>query len=167
MVVASRFLLALAYHLKPSLSSWILAVTLSGSLAPLTALSPPPPQESNLNFISKQTSSSKLPGCKNPKCFWIHHTNIRCDQDCSPVRTNTNSCLQQACPPYIIFWRHCTIRNSPPPQSNQTTQLPCRVLRFLFPAASPRDLVVDYHLWQSQLGLHKFSYCLLALSKIR
>jgi len=74
MVVATRFLLALAYHLKPSLSSWILAVALSGSLAPLTtfartALSPPPPQESNLNFIPKQSSSSKLPGCKNPKCF--------------------------------------------------------------------------------------------------
>ncbi|KAL3597726.1 hypothetical protein D5086_009363 [Populus alba] len=98
MVVASRFLLALAYHLKPSLSSWILAVTLSGSLSPLTAcartaLSPPPPQEFDLNFISKQSSSSKLPGCKNPKCFWIHHTNIRYDQDYSPVRTNTNSCL--------------------------------------------------------------------------
>lgn len=53
MVVATRFLLALAYHLKPSLSSWLLAVTLSGSLAPFTtfartALSPPLPQESNL-----------------------------------------------------------------------------------------------------------------------
>uniref|UniRef100_A0A3N7G6U6 Uncharacterized protein n=1 Tax=Populus trichocarpa TaxID=3694 RepID=A0A3N7G6U6_POPTR len=28
-------------------------------------------------FIPKQSSSSKLPGCKNPKCSWIHHTNIR------------------------------------------------------------------------------------------
>jgi hypothetical protein len=149
MVVATRFLLALAYHLKPSLSSWLLAVTLSGSLAPFTtfartALSPPLPQESNLLSLNNPHLPSFL-GAKTLNALGsTTQIYARCDQDCS-VRTNTNSCLYQTCPPYIIFWRHCTIRNSPSPQSNQT-QLPCRVLRFLFPAASPRDLDVDYHL---------------------
>uniref|UniRef100_A0A6N2MF59 Peptidase A1 domain-containing protein n=1 Tax=Salix viminalis TaxID=40686 RepID=A0A6N2MF59_SALVM len=36
-------------------------------------------------FIPKESSSSKIIGCKNPKCSWIHQSNINCDQDCSKL----------------------------------------------------------------------------------
>ncbi|KAJ6383218.1 hypothetical protein OIU76_000004 [Salix suchowensis] len=32
-------------------------------------------------FIPKESSSSKIIGCKNPKCSWIHQSNINRDQD--------------------------------------------------------------------------------------
>ncbi|KAJ6688020.1 ASPARTYL PROTEASES [Salix koriyanagi] len=58
-------------------------------------------------FIPKESSSSKIIGCKNPKCSWIHQSNINCDQDCS-----VNSCLNQTCPPYMILFDDDTKKSS-------------------------------------------------------
>ncbi|XP_004241344.1 probable aspartyl protease At4g16563 [Solanum lycopersicum] len=51
-------------------------------------------------FIPKSSSSARVVGCLNPKCGWIHSNNpkSRC-QDCE---SPTN--CKQVCPPYIILY---------------------------------------------------------------
>ncbi|KAK7345252.1 hypothetical protein VNO77_15847 [Canavalia gladiata] len=50
-------------------------------------------------FIPKNSSSSKLIGCTNPKCAWVFGPNVqsRC-QNCNPNSTNCS----QICPAYTI-----------------------------------------------------------------
>ncbi|WRX33256.1 Xylanase inhibitor [Theobroma cacao] len=54
------------------------------------------------SFIPKQSSSSKILGCQNPKCSWIHHTNATQCDECGNNSTPQN--CSQICPPYFIFY---------------------------------------------------------------
>ncbi|PSR89833.1 Aspartyl protease precursor [Actinidia chinensis var. chinensis] len=119
---------------------------------------------SNLTlFIPKLSSSAKILGCLNPKCGWIHHTNVTNCRDCEPNLTNCT----QICPPYMIFY------------GSGTTGGLGLAETLDFPAKKVPDFVVGCSIFSvrqpagiagfgrgpaslpSQLGLNKFSYCLL------
>ncbi|KAL6342070.1 hypothetical protein AAG906_038549 [Vitis piasezkii] len=116
-------------------------------------------------FIPKSSSSSKVLGCVNPKCGWIHGSKVqsRC-RDCEPTSPNCT----QICPPYLIFYGSGITGGI---MLSETLDLPgkgvpdfivgCSVLSTSQPAGisgfgrGPPSL-------PSQLGLKKFSYCLLS-----
>ncbi|KAL7174035.1 hypothetical protein ACSBR2_033312 [Camellia fascicularis] len=115
-------------------------------------------------FIPKLSSSVKILGCSNPKCGWIHNTNVTNCQDCKP---NSKNCTQ-ICSPYLIFYGTGTTGGF---ALVDTLDLPdkkvpgfvvgCSLFSSRQPAGiagfgrSPASL-------PSQLGLNKFSYCLLS-----
>ncbi|EEF38595.1 probable aspartyl protease At4g16563 [Ricinus communis] len=114
-------------------------------------------------FLPKHSSSSKIIGCKNPKCSWIHQTDLRCT-DCD---NNSRNC-SQICPPYLILYGSGTTGGV---ALSETLHLHglivpnflvgCSVFSSRQPAGiagfgrGPSSL-------PSQLGLTKFSYCLLS-----
>ncbi|KAE8098629.1 hypothetical protein FH972_016674 [Carpinus fangiana] len=116
-------------------------------------------------FIPKLSSSSKILGCKNPKCAWIFGPNVlsRC-KDCSRSSQNCS----QACPPYIMQYGsgstaglllsetldfpEKTIPNFLVGCSIFSTRQPSGIVGF---GRGPESL-------PSQLGLSKFSHCLLS-----
>ncbi|KAI3925266.1 hypothetical protein MKW92_006173 [Papaver armeniacum] len=120
------------------------------------------------SYKPKLSSSSKLIGCQNPKCSWIHHGSdddiqSRC-QECAPGVTN----CAQICPPYLIIYG-----------SGSTTGLLLSETLHLKPKRVP-NFVVGCSRFSlriptgiagfgrgeaslpSQLGVNKFSYCLLS-----
>ncbi|XP_061959636.1 probable aspartyl protease At4g16563 [Populus nigra] len=114
-------------------------------------------------FIPKESSSSKLLGCKNPKCSWIHHSNINCDQDCS-----IKSCLNQTCPPYMIFYGSGTtggVALSETLHLHSLSKPNFLVGCSVFSSHQPAGIAGfgrGLSSLPSQLGLGKFSYCLLS-----
>ncbi len=107
------------------------------------------------SFIPKLSSSSKILGCLNPKCSWIH-------------RSNSNNCTNQICPPYLIFYGSGNTGGLALSEtlnfSNRTVRdflVGCSVFSSYQPAGivgfgrGPSSL-------PTQLGLNKFSYCLLS-----
>lgn len=116
-------------------------------------------------FIPKNSSSSKLVGCKNPKCSWIFGSNVhsRC-QDCKP---NSHNC-SQVCPPYIIQYGSGSTAGlllsenlDLPGKTVPDFAVGCSILSTRQPAGiagfgrGPESL-------PSQMGLKKFSYCLVS-----
>lgn len=117
------------------------------------------------SFIPKLSSSTKIVGCKNPKCSWIFGPNVlsRC-QDCSPSSQNCS----QACPTYIL-------------QYGSGSTIGLLLSETLdFPEKTIPDFLVGCSIFSnrqpsgiagfgrgleslpSQLGLSKFSHCLLS-----
>ncbi|MCL7037878.1 hypothetical protein MKW94_027403 [Papaver nudicaule] len=120
------------------------------------------------SYKPKLSSSSKLIGCQNPKCGWIHHDDTddiqsRC-QECTPGVSNCT----EICPPYLLIYG-----------SGSTTGLLLSETLHLKPEIVP-DFVVGCSRFSlriptgiagfgrgeaslpSQLGVNKFSYCLLS-----
>ncbi|GLT90089.1 hypothetical protein SLE2022_080410 [Rubroshorea leprosula] len=116
-------------------------------------------------FLPKLSSSSKVLGCKNPKCAWIFGSDVgsRC-KDCDPSVRNCT----QACPPYILQYgsgltggvlmletldfSQKTVPNFLVGCSVFSMRQPAGVVGF---GRSPESL-------PSQMGLNKFSYCLVS-----
>ncbi|KAF5447444.1 hypothetical protein F2P56_032998 [Juglans regia] len=116
-----------------------------------------------LSFIPKLSSSSKILGCLNPKCSWIHRSNFQC-KDCKPSSKNCT----QICPPYLIFYGSGTTGGI---SLSETLNLPNRTVHdFLvgcsvFSSEQPAGIAGFGRgppSFPSQLGLNKFSYCLLS-----
>ncbi|KAI3994030.1 hypothetical protein MKX01_022326 [Papaver californicum] len=125
-----------------------------------------PNSNSIQSYKPKLSSSSKLIGCQNPKCSWIHHdddTQSRC-KECTPGVTNCT----QICPPYLLIYG-----------SGSTTGLLLSETLHLKPEKVPNFVVgcsrfslriptgiVGFGRGEaslpSQLGVNKFSYCLLS-----
>ncbi|KAF5179559.1 Aspartyl protease family protein [Thalictrum thalictroides] len=116
-------------------------------------------------FLPKNSTSSKLIGCKNPKCSWIHNTdvNTRC-KDCKP---NSKIC-SQICPPYIVIYGSASTGGI---LLSETLDLPeKKIPNFavgcsLFASRSPAGIAGfgrGSASLPSQLGLNKFSYCLVS-----
>ncbi|XP_057966674.1 probable aspartyl protease At4g16563 [Malania oleifera] len=125
--------------------------------------SKPPPIPS---FRPKLSSSSKILGCLNPKCGWIHNpdAHLRC-RDCDP---KSRSNCTQICPPYIILYGSGTTGGI---MLSETLDLAeKRVPDFavgcsLFSSQQPAGIAGfgrGRASMPSQLGLKKFSYCLLS-----
>ncbi|XP_028789805.1 probable aspartyl protease At4g16563 [Neltuma alba] len=115
-------------------------------------------------FIPKNSSSSKIVGCQNPKCSWIFGSDVqaRC-QDCKP---NGRNC-SQICPAYIIQYGlgstagFLLLENLDfPGKIVPDFLVGCSILSTRQPAGiagfgrGPESL-------PSQMGLTRFSYCLL------
>ncbi|WCJ41889.1 Eukaryotic aspartyl protease family protein [Euphorbia peplus] len=114
-------------------------------------------------FIPKKSSSTKIIGCKNPKCSWVHYAKLQCPQ-CS---NNTKTC-SQICPPYLILYgsgstggialsetlhlNGLTVPNFLAGCSVFSSRQPAGIAGF---GRGPSSL-------PNQLGLSKFSYCLIS-----
>ncbi|XVE75879.1 hypothetical protein DITRI_Ditri12bG0127200 [Diplodiscus trichospermus] len=116
-------------------------------------------------FFPKLSSSKKLVGCKNPKCTWLFGPDVefRC-QDCEPTFKNCT----QTCPPYLIKYGLGStgglllVENLVFPQKTfQDFLVGCSIVSNRQPAGiagfgrNPESI-------PSQLGLKKFSYCLVS-----
>ncbi|KAL8496295.1 hypothetical protein ACS0TY_020130 [Phlomoides rotata] len=117
-------------------------------------------------FIPKQSSSSKIVGCKNSKCGWIHKSfdpNSSC-QDCQQSETNCT----QICPPYIILYG---LGSTGGVAMVETLSMPHKKIEnflvgcSLFSSNQPAGVAGfgrGISSLPSQLGLKKFSYCLVS-----
>ncbi|XVE61411.1 hypothetical protein DITRI_Ditri06bG0037600 [Diplodiscus trichospermus] len=116
-------------------------------------------------FSPKLSSSTKLLGCKNLKCSWLFGPDVesRC-RDCEPTSKNCT----QTCPPYLIQYGLGStgglllVENLVFPQKTfQDFLVGCSIVSNRQPAGiagfgrSAESL-------PSQLGLKKFSYCLVS-----
>lgn len=121
-----------------------------------------PPQ----TFIPKQSSTSRIVGCLNKKCGWVHN-NPDVQSRCADCSSNVKNC-SQICPPYLIIYG-----------SGSTGGISI-VDNLNLPGKKVPDFLVGCSLFSSrqpagiagfgrgptslpnQLGLKKFSYCLLS-----
>ncbi|GLT94779.1 hypothetical protein SLE2022_125020 [Rubroshorea leprosula] len=115
-------------------------------------------------FKPKLSSSTKLLGCKNPKCSWILGPDVKSQcHDCDPSARNCT----QTCPPYIIQYGLGStgglllLETLKFPQKTVPNFLVgCSIFSMSQPAGiagfgrSPESL-------PSQMALKKFAYCLV------
>ncbi|KAK4414783.1 putative aspartyl protease [Sesamum alatum] len=113
-------------------------------------------------FIPRSSSSSRIVGCKNPKCRWVFP-----GVQCKECEGNPTACTE-FCPPYIIQYG-----------SGSTTGLLLSET-LLFPEKPVNNFVVGCSIFSSrqpsgiagfgrgpeslpaQMGLKRFSYCLVS-----
>ncbi|MED6134376.1 hypothetical protein PIB30_036526 [Stylosanthes scabra] len=114
-------------------------------------------------FIPKKSSTSKLIGCKSPKCAWIFGGNIGC-QNCQGKQSNCS----QVCPAYTIQYGLGSTAGfllsenlNFPKKIVPNFLVGCSILSAYQPAGivglgrGPESL-------PRQMNLKKFSYCLLS-----
>ncbi|KAK4281709.1 hypothetical protein QN277_013170 [Acacia crassicarpa] len=116
-------------------------------------------------FIPKNSSSAKFVGCRNPKCGWIFGPDLqsRCQQ-CEPTAQNCS----QICPTYIIQYGSGSTAGlllldnlDLPGKIVPDFLVGCSIMSIRQPGGiagfgrGPESL-------PSQLGLKKFSYCLIS-----
>ncbi|XP_028795516.1 probable aspartyl protease At4g16563 [Neltuma alba] len=116
-------------------------------------------------FIPKNSSSAKFVGCRNPKCGWIFGPDLqsRCQQ-CEPGARNCS----QICPTYIIQYGSGSTAGlllleslDLPGKIVPDFVVGCSIMSIRQPAGiagfgrGPESL-------PSQLGLKRFSYCLIS-----
>lgn len=116
-------------------------------------------------FIPKLSSTARIVGCLNPKCGWIHNPDTRAR--CSDCALNSSNCTQ-ICPPYLILYGSGStgglalldtldLNDKKVPEflvgcSLFSSRQPAGIAGF-----GRGDTAVP-----SQLGLSKFSYCLVS-----
>ncbi|KAF3442727.1 hypothetical protein FNV43_RR16644 [Rhamnella rubrinervis] len=114
-------------------------------------------------FMPKFSSSSKLVGCRNPKCGWIFGDNVKCE-GCEPSSKNCS----QTCPAYLIqYGSGSTVGKllsetlDFPEKTVSDFLVGCSLLSIRQPSG-----IAGFGRGQeslpSQLGLSKFSYCLIS-----
>ncbi|KAL2511028.1 Eukaryotic aspartyl protease family protein [Abeliophyllum distichum] len=118
------------------------------------------------SFIPKQSFSVKILGCMNQKCGWVHNSfdpESRC-QDCKFRKENCT----QICPPYIILYG---LGSTGGIALVETLNLPNKKISnflvgcSLFSSNQPAGVAGfgrGIYSLPSQLGLKKFSYCLVS-----
>ncbi|KAL9228616.1 hypothetical protein vseg_004172 [Gypsophila vaccaria] len=113
-------------------------------------------------FIPKLSSSSRILGCLNPKCGWVHDS--KSESLCSECSSPSGNCTQ-ACPPYLIIYGSGTTGGLA--LLDTLTLNDEKVPGFLvgcslFSSSQPAGIAGfgrgDSSM-TSQLGLTKFSYC--------
>lgn len=130
-------------------------------------LNPKPTALQNPPFIPKFSSSSKLVGCANPKCSWISDPDSR-QSNCPGCNPNSPLNCTQICPPYFVFYGSGStggillsdtlvfpekrIPDFGVGCSLFSTRMPAGIAGF---GRGPSSL-------PSQLGLSRFTYCLLS-----
>ncbi|XVE96318.1 hypothetical protein REPUB_Repub02eG0211100 [Reevesia pubescens] len=116
-------------------------------------------------FSPKLSSSKKLLGCKNPKCSWLFGPNVESScQDCEPTSKNCT----QTCPPYLIQYGLGSTGGLLlleslvfPQKTFQDFLVGCSIISNRQPAGIA-GFGRSLESLPSQLGLKKFSYCLVS-----
>ncbi|CAA7404436.1 unnamed protein product [Spirodela intermedia] len=133
---------------------------------PGVGVAPPP-----LVFSPKSSSSAKLVGCRNPKCSWIHSPDLitRC-RDC-PVNGSASAC-SPVCPPYMVVYGSGSTGGLLLSEKLELSPAAAGPIAdfavgcSLFSARQPPAGVVGFGRGPaslpSQLGLPRFSYCLVS-----
>lgn len=118
-----------------------------------------------LTFIPKESASTQILGCKNPKCEYIFGSDVQSQcRDCDP---NSKNCTQ-ACPPYIIQYGLGSTGgillletlDFPQEKNFPNFLVGCSVFSMRQPAGIAGFGRSSESL-PSQLGVKKFSYCLV------
>lgn len=114
-------------------------------------------------FIPKFSSSAKILGCRNPKCRWMFE-NVQCGE----CEGNSTATCNQSCPPYIIQYGSGSTTGL---LLSETLVLPdkpvdnfvvgCSVFSSRQPAGIAGFGRGNESL-PAQMGLKKFSYCLIS-----
>ncbi|KAJ8899972.1 hypothetical protein K2173_024083 [Erythroxylum novogranatense] len=116
-------------------------------------------------FIPKQSSSTKLVGCRNPKCSWIYGPTIL--SKCNDCGLSSRNCTQ-TCPPYFVEY---ALGSTLGFLLSETLDLPeLKVSDFLvgcsiFSSRQPEGIAGfgrSVESIPSQLGLRRFAYCLVS-----
>ncbi|CAN0916896.1 Probable aspartyl protease At4g16563 [Linum grandiflorum] len=133
----------------------------------------PSPTTDIPSFLPVLSSSSKIVGCRNPKCSWIHGRSRRfddhCGGDCGYRSNNPRRYCSQICPPYLVSYGSGTATGGI--ALSETLRLRnVTVSNFLigcsvFSSKQPAGIAGlgrGRSSLASQLGVSKFSYCLLS-----
>ncbi|XP_068660013.1 probable aspartyl protease At4g16563 [Aristolochia californica] len=114
-------------------------------------------------FIPKSSSSSKIIGCKNPKCGWIHSPEFL-----SGCRSCSSGNCTQICPPYFVLYGSGSTGGI---LLSETLRLPekgitnfaigCSLVSSRQPAGIA-GLGRGSPSLPAQLGVKRFSYCLVS-----
>ncbi|XP_073156701.1 probable aspartyl protease At4g16563 [Henckelia pumila] len=118
------------------------------------------------SFIPKQSSSVKILGCLNPKCSWVHKS-FDPKSGCKDCESLDSNCTQ-ICPPYLMLYG---LGSTGGIAMLETLSLPQRVVPnfvvgcSLFSSNQPAGVAGfgrGVSSLPNQLGLKKFSYCLVS-----
>ncbi|XP_065868857.1 probable aspartyl protease At4g16563 [Euphorbia lathyris] len=114
-------------------------------------------------FIPKRSSSTKTIACKNPKCSWIHDEQVHC-----PQCNNKRNC-SQICPPYFILYGSGFTGGTALSETLHLNALTvpnflvgCSVFSTIGQPAGIAGFGRGPASLPNQLGLTKFSYCLIS-----
>ncbi|PKA58330.1 Aspartic proteinase nepenthesin-2 [Apostasia shenzhenica] len=117
-------------------------------------------------FLPKSSSTSKLIGCKNPKCGWIHSQEFL--SHCRNCPSNSSDC-PKICPPYLIIYGSGStaglLLSETLHFSSRTIAdfvVGCSVFSQRQPAGGIAGFGRGTSSLPSQLGLKRFSYCLIS-----
>ncbi|XP_065043860.1 probable aspartyl protease At4g16563 [Musa acuminata AAA Group] len=119
-------------------------------------------------FLPKSSASTRLVGCRNPRCLWIHSPDLLLSRCPACNSTSADGCPATACPPYAIIYG-----------SGSTAGL-LMLETLALPGRTVPDVTVGCSVFSerqpagvagfgrgapslpSQLGLKRFSYCLIS-----
>ncbi|KAF0908446.1 hypothetical protein E2562_025414 [Oryza meyeriana var. granulata] len=122
-------------------------------------------------FHPKNSSSSRLIGCRNPSCLWIHSpdhlSDCRASSSCAGANCTRNN--NNVCPPYLVVYGSGSTAGL---LISDTLRTPGRAVRNFVVGCSlasvhqPPSGLAGFGRGApsvpAQLGLSKFSYCLLS-----
>ncbi|XP_072978764.1 probable aspartyl protease At4g16563 [Typha angustifolia] len=119
-------------------------------------------------FLPKSSSSSRLIGCSNPSCLWIHPRNFL--SDClSCTNSSSSSGCARVCPPYAIIYGSGSTAGILlsdslilPSGSVPGFVFGCSVFSDSQPAGGIAGFGRGAPSLPAQLGLRRFSYCLIS-----
>ncbi|XP_073009916.1 probable aspartyl protease At4g16563, partial [Typha latifolia] len=119
-------------------------------------------------FLPKSSSSSRLIGCSNPSCLWIHPRNFL--SDClSCTNSSSSSDCARVCPPYAIIYGSGSTAGILlsdslilPSRSVPGFVFGCSVFSDSQPAGGIAGFGRGAPSLPAQLGLRRFSYCLIS-----
>ncbi|XP_010926882.1 probable aspartyl protease At4g16563 [Elaeis guineensis] len=132
--------------------------------------SPANPAGPTAVFLPKSSSSARLIGCRNPKCSWIHSSELlsRC-KDCPSTNNSSSSDCPVVCPPYVLIYGSGSTAGvllseslSLPGRTATDFAVGCSVYSDRQPAGGIAGFGRGSPSIPAQLGLKRFSYCLIS-----
>uniref|UniRef100_A0A0A8XQR1 Peptidase A1 domain-containing protein n=1 Tax=Arundo donax TaxID=35708 RepID=A0A0A8XQR1_ARUDO len=118
-------------------------------------------------FHPKNSSSSRLVGCRNPSCLWVHSTAhlSKCRAPC----TAAANCTAKVCPPYAVVYGSGSTAGlliadtlRAPGRAVKNFVVGCSLISVHQPPSGLAGFGRGAPSVPAQLGLKKFSYCLLS-----
>lgn len=118
-------------------------------------------------FHPKRSSTSRLVGCRNPSCLWVHSAAhlSKCRAPCAPAA----NCTPAVCPPYAVVYGSGSTAGllvadtlRAPGRAVRGFVLGCSLVSVHQPPSGLAGFGRGAPSVPAQLGLTKFSYCLLS-----
>ncbi|KAL6651754.1 hypothetical protein ACP70R_010679 [Stipagrostis hirtigluma subsp. patula] len=119
-------------------------------------------------FHPKNSSSSRLVGCRSPSCLWVHSPAHLADCRRAPACTGAN-CTAAVCPPYAVVYGSGSTAGlliadtlRAPGRTVRNFVVGCSLVSVHQPPSGLAGFGRGAPSVPAQLGLTKFSYCLLS-----